>query len=285
MNNNSIHITYVLIFMLISFYTAAQNEQESAINYTEQQAIKDAQDAASDGDFAFAEAEYKKALSLNPDNAQAAYNLGNLYYNNEKKIEANSYFRKAADAATSKEMKHKIFHNIGNTLLENKDYDKAIEAYKNALRNDPTDDETRYNLALAKQEKEKQGGGGGGGNDENDQNQQQEKEQEQDKNKEGDQDEKSDGDNKGDQNEKEGDQDKNDGDQKNDDQGKNSEGENGNDSPEEQKGQAPQRQQGKMTRQQIKQLLEAMNNEEKKIQKKVNGKKAKGTVKKSEKDW
>ena len=56
----------------------------------------------------------------------------------------------ATKASTSKEEKHKAFHNIGNVLMQNKKCKEAVEAYKNALRNDPTDDETRYNLGLAK---------------------------------------------------------------------------------------------------------------------------------------
>ena len=54
---------------------------------------------------------------------------------------------KTAKTATQK---HKAFHNLGNVFMKEKNYTEAVEAYKNALRNNPSDDETRYNYALAK---------------------------------------------------------------------------------------------------------------------------------------
>ena len=63
--------------------------------------------------------------------------------------------KKFADNSTSK---HQAFHNMGNVFMKQKDYAKAVETYKNALRNNPQDEETRYNYALAKEllEKEQQ---------------------------------------------------------------------------------------------------------------------------------
>ena len=58
-----------------------------------------------------------------------------------------------------KKEKHRAFHNIGNTLMQNKKCREAVEAYKNALRNNPSDEESRYNLALAKECAKEQGGG------------------------------------------------------------------------------------------------------------------------------
>src|SRR5690606_32512448 len=58
---------------------------------------------------------------------------------------------KALKSATTKKEKHRILHNLGNALMKQKNYQQAVEAYKNALRNNPYDDETRYNYALAKQ--------------------------------------------------------------------------------------------------------------------------------------
>ena len=57
---------------------------------------------------------------------------------------------KQLETATSKAEKHKAFHNIGNILMQKEKCKEAVEAYKNALRNNPTDEETRYNLAVAK---------------------------------------------------------------------------------------------------------------------------------------
>lgn len=273
----------ITAMMILVGYAFAKAQETPAVNTEYENTVAKAQEYARDGNFNLAEAAYKKAKAVNPQSAAAAYNLGNLYYDNTKKYNASNSYVDAAKAATTKEEKHRIFHNQGNLLMENKEYGKAVEAYKNALRNDPTDEETRYNLALAKKEKEKQGGGGGGGDDDKDQ-----KGDGQDKdkdNKEGDKDEKSDGKNDGKENEKEGDDKKGDGEGEKDQEGKPKDGKDGDGEPKQQDQKAPQRVEGKMTPQQISQILEAMSNEEQKVRDKVNAKKAQGPAKKSEKDW
>jgi Ca-activated chloride channel family protein len=273
----------IVVLWILGSYAFAKAQQTPTTNPVYENSIAKAQEYASEGNFNLAEAAYKKAKAVNPKSTDAAYNLGNLYYENTKKYNASSSYIAAADAATTKEEKHRIFHNQGNLLLENKEYKKAVEAYKNALRNDPTDEETRYNLAIAKKEEEKQGGGGGGGDDEKDKkDDSQSKDQD---NKEGDKDEKSDGKNDGKENEKEGDKEKGDGEGDKDQDGKPKDGKDGEGEPKKQDQTAPQRVEGKMTPQQISQILEAMSNEEQKIRDKVNAKKAQGPVKKSEKDW
>jgi tetratricopeptide (TPR) repeat protein len=273
----------IVVLMVLGSYAFAKAQQTPTTNPVYENAITKAQKYASDGNFNLAEAAYKKAKALNPQSTDAAYNLGNLYYENTKKYNASNSYVAAAEAATTKEEKHRIYHNQGNLLLENKEYKKAVEAYKNALRNNPADEETRYNLALAKKEEEKQGGGGGGGDDENDKKDDSES-KDQD-NKEGDKDEKSDGKDDGKENEKEGDDKKGDGEGDKDEEGKPKDGKDGEGDPKKQDQKAPQRVEGKMTPQQISQILEAMSNEEQKIRDKVNAKKAQGPAKKSEKDW
>jgi Ca-activated chloride channel family protein len=273
----------IVVLMVLGSYTFAKAQQTPTTNPIYENAITKAQEYASDGNFNLAEAAYKKAKALNPQSTDAAYNLGNLYYENTKKYNASNSYVAAAEAATTKEEKHRIYHNQGNILLENKEYKKAVEAYKNALRNNPADEETRYNLALAKEEEEKQGGGGGGGDDENDKKEDSES-KDQD-NKEGDKDEKSDGKDEGKENEKDGEDKKGDGEGDKDEQGKPKDGKDGEGDPKKQDQKAPQRVEGKMTPQQISQILEAMSNEEQKIRDKVNAKKAQGPAKKSEKDW
>ena len=149
-------------------------------------------------------------------------------------------------------------------MMKEKQYDKAVEAYKNSLRNNSKDDETRYNLALAQKLLKQQ-------QDQNKDNKDQNKDKKEDKK---DQDKK-DQDQKDDQN-KDQDKDKKDQDKKDD---QNKDQEEGKDK------QQPKPQQNKLSPQQIKQLLEAMNKEENKTQKKVNAKKAQGRKVKQEKDW
>ena len=229
-------------------------------------------------DYISAEMEYRKAISEQPTNVAGSYNLGNSYYQKGQFEEALFRQTQAAENATSKSEKHKAYHNIGNILMQNKLCKEAVEAFKNALRNDPTDDETRYNFAIAKECAEQQ-------QDNQDENDQQEKEQE----KEGDDEEKDKGENeeKEDNQDKkdEGDQDKKDGDDQKDDQGQPKDEKDGKDDEQkEQKGQ-PQPKQGQLSPQQIKNLLEAMNNQEQKVQEKINAEKQKGVKVKTEKDW
>lgn len=250
--------------------------------------MSEAEEALEEEDFASAEAYYRKAISKDPANASARYNLGNIYHNEDLTGEAIERDHQAAEIAEEKPLKHKAFHNKGNAFFQQKKYPEAIEAYKDALRNNPDDEETRYNLALAKKmwEKEKQGGG----NDDN-QDKEGDKENEQKENKE----------QQGDQGEQEQDQqgnpqDQEGGDQqdqqkqepKNEGEGEQQKEQQGEGKkPEDQQQQQPQQQPvpGQLSPQQIKSLLEAMGNEEKKVQEKMNAEKVQGVPTKAEKDW
>ena len=114
-----------------------------------------------DENFVSAEKEYRKAISKAPSNAVGSYNLGNGLFNAGYYDEAMLRHLETVKNATSKKEKHKAFHNIGNVLMKQNLCKEAVEAYKNALRNDPTDDESRYNLALAKECAKQQGDGEG----------------------------------------------------------------------------------------------------------------------------
>ena len=111
--------------------------------------------AIENNEFIKGEVAYRKAISIEEDKATGRYNLGNAYYKNSKNQEALSRFVGAAKVANTKPQRHKAFHNLGNALMNQKEYSGAVEAYKNALRNNPADDKTRYNLALAKELLEK----------------------------------------------------------------------------------------------------------------------------------
>ena len=251
--------------------------------------VYEANEELSGKEFVDAETTYRKAISKNGENATARYNLGNAYYRENSLGEAFLRYKQAGDVAESKVQKHKSFHNLGNVFMKNKEYEKAVEAYKEALRNDPTDDETRYNLALAKQKQEKEGGGGGGDDKNQDQNQDQNKNQDK---QEGDKEKDENSDKKDDQQDgKDGEDDKKEGDKP--DENKEGEGDQkqdkkdqnkGGDQPKDNKQQQKPRP-NQLSPQQIKNLLEAMNNEEKKVQKKLNAKKVKGVPVKNEKDW
>jgi len=249
--------------------------------------LRTAEEQLGDNDFASAEASYREAVAKSPENVTAKYNMANMYYTKEKTSQATGKYKQAASVAETKEAKHEVFHNLGNAYMKQKKYQEAVEAYKNALRNNPTDDETRYNLALAKKmlEKEKEDNKDGGGDDDKKDQDKNQDEKNKDKGDKGDQDkDKNEGDKKEDQG---GDQkdDQQKEPEKPDDEGKPKDQKDKQDQNGEKQPQDQQPQPGQLSPQQIKSLLEAMNNEEKKVQDKINAQKAKGAKTRTEKDW
>lgn len=97
-----------------------------------------------------AEIRYRKAVSKNPSNPQAVYNLGCALMMQNKDSAAIVQYEKAAKLEKNKFRLASAYHNIGVICQNHKMYGDAIKAYEQALRNNPKDDETRYNLALCK---------------------------------------------------------------------------------------------------------------------------------------
>lgn len=283
---NKISTVLLLLFVCLSSFAQEIDEKEkekalrSSTNYT-----WDANKALSDDNFIAAEVDYRKAISKSADNSAAPYNLGNAYYENETYNEAFGRFKEAGEASTSKADKHKAYHNMGNVFMKRKDYAKAVEAYKEALRNDPTDEETRYNLALAKELLKKD-------QDENKQDQDdKDKDKDQDENKDEDKKDEGENEDKKDQGE---DGDKGDEGDKNEekkDDNKDGEGDKSDQKkkPEQGDGENEQEQQqprpNQLSKQQVDNLLRAMQNAEKKVQDKIDAKKVQGVKVKNEKDW
>ena len=97
-----------------------------------------------------AEIQYRKAVSKNPSNTQAVYNLGCALMMQNKDSAAIVQYEKAVKLEKNKFRLASAYHNIGVICQNHKMYGDAIKAYEQALRNNPKDDETRYNLALCK---------------------------------------------------------------------------------------------------------------------------------------
>lgn len=153
----------------------------------------------SDSLYVKAEENYLKALDKNSGSTEASYNLANAYLYQQKGQEAAEQYVKAATAmelerdrlldsgkASAKEIKvakdrtAQAYHNLGVVMQAAQDYAKAVAAYQQALRNNPTDDETRYNLALAMHQLKEQQNQQEQNQDQQDQNQQQEQQNQQD---------------------------------------------------------------------------------------------------------
>ncbi|MBQ4386042.1 MAG: VWA domain-containing protein [Prevotella sp.] len=108
------------------------------------------------GNAADAEVSYRKAVEKNQRNPQANYNLGNALMQQRKDSLATAQLETAAKLETNPLRRAQAYHNIGVICQQHKMYGEAIEAYKEALRNNPADDETRYNLELCKRQQKQQ---------------------------------------------------------------------------------------------------------------------------------
>lgn len=296
-NKNNIKFTLnTCILVLLTGFLYSLTAQENKLDKQAMKYMAEASEYIEGDNFAAAEASLRKAISVHPENKKAAYNFGNLYITNDKNRTAFERLTEAINENEDKEVKHKSFHNQGNIFMSEKRYAEAVEAYKNALRNNPNDDETRYNLALAKQKMEDEGGDGGDGDDQENQKEQEQENQDQgegeneDENqgnddKSEDKDDKE-GDNKDEKNEGEGDKDQNEGEKEQQEKEQPSDGKSPQDEKEGDKQQPPpQQMQGKISPEQLKNLLEAIENQEKDIQDKLNAKEQKGKKVKTEKDW
>ena len=102
-----------------------------------------------DSVFVDAEENYRKALEANPKSTVSMYNLGNTLSQQQKFQDAMEQYVSASKIEKDKMKLAHIYHNMGVIFQAGKDYAKAVDAYKMSLRNNPTDHETRYNLALA----------------------------------------------------------------------------------------------------------------------------------------
>jgi Ca-activated chloride channel family protein len=108
------------------------------------------------GNAADAEVSYRKAVEKQPRNAQANFNLGNALMAQRKDSLAVTQFEKAAKLETNPLRRAQAYHNIGVMCQQHQMFGEAVEAYKEALRNNPADDQTRYNLELCKRQQKQQ---------------------------------------------------------------------------------------------------------------------------------
>ena len=134
---------YIGIFLLLGLVTSVYAQKE------ERGLIRKGNRLYKDSVYVDAEVNYRKALEVNPQYTVSMFNLGNTLLQQNKVQEAMEQYVAASRVEKDKGNLAQIFHNMGVIFQSQKDYAKAVEAYKESLRNNPKDDETRYNLALA----------------------------------------------------------------------------------------------------------------------------------------
>ncbi len=132
-----------------------------------------------------AEKLYREAKQKHPNSARTYYNLADAYLSSGNNAEAMKHFAEAAKREDNKMLKALSFHNMGYVCQVNKEYDKAIDYYKEALRNNPDDADTRYNLAVCQKMRKN-----GEQQKQNQQSQENEKQQSDEKQKQSDNEEK-----------------------------------------------------------------------------------------------
>ena len=163
---------YILLLLLCVGAGQALAQEKTDRDY-----LRSGNKLYNDSLFIKAEVDYRKALEINPKSTDAMFNLANTLLMQQKAKEAMEQYQSVSKIEKDKDKLAQIYHNMGVILQSGKQYPQCIEAYKESLRNNPKDDETRYNLALAQkllkdQQQDQQN---------QDQQQQQQKEQKEDK--------------------------------------------------------------------------------------------------------
>ena len=167
---------YIISLLLLGGIVSVHAQQKTDRDY-----LRSGNKLYNDSLFIKAEVDYRKALDINPKSTDAMFNLGNALLMQQKVKEAMEQYESVSKVEKDKSKLAEIYHNMGVILQSAKQYPQCIEAYKESLRNNPKDDETRYNLALAQkmlkdQQQNQQ-------NQDQQQQQQDQKEDKQDQNK------------------------------------------------------------------------------------------------------
>ncbi len=113
------------------------------------QRIREGNRLFEEGNYAEAEAKYRQSLEAESNNYKALFNLGNTLYRQGRLEEARQVFDMLSYQAPSETEQANVLHNLGNAYLGAGQLAESIEAYKQALRLRPEDEDTRYNLAYA----------------------------------------------------------------------------------------------------------------------------------------
>jgi Ca-activated chloride channel homolog len=240
-NDNKSLTLFMVIIIVASFQFNSSAQSTRGL-------INDGVDLYKEQKFADAEVNFKKGVEKNPESFEAKFNLGDAYYKQQRYDEAIKTFQSSFVNAKNDEEKAKIYHNIGNSLLKSQKIKESIGAYKEGLKLNPNDQETKYNLSYALDQLKNP-----------DQNQQQ-KDENKDQNK-----------------------DQQQQDQQNQDQQQQEQQKQDQQKQEQQQQQSQQQKEQELTKQEAENILNALKENEKDLQKQL--RKVKGQKIKTEKDW
>ncbi|MDP4187605.1 MAG: tetratricopeptide repeat protein [Bacteroidota bacterium] len=134
---------FKIVFLILTFSLFWGSIQ--AQNY--RKAVREGNMSYKNGKYANSEVSYRKALAKSKKPYEAAFNLGDALYKQKKYDEAAQVFNDLSHVKTSNKNLAKVYHNEGNALLQLKKYEESLKAYKESLKINPKDNQTRYNLA------------------------------------------------------------------------------------------------------------------------------------------
>ena len=141
---------FIILSLLLSINSTAQNKKSL---------LRTGNELYADSSYNQAEIKYRKSLEKDQDYFNASFNLADAIYKQGRyggPDGSSSLFNALEDNAPTSENLANIYYNLGNSLFKEQKLDKAIEAYKSALRINPDDNEARHNLTIAKQQKQEQ---------------------------------------------------------------------------------------------------------------------------------
>lgn len=161
-----IHILWLVAALSVVGEVAAQRMPERS-------AVRSGNRQYNKGNYEKSIERYGRALTFAPESFEAAYDLGNALYKAERFEQAEQTMRKAAaDTLRNETERAEAFYNLGNAQFRQKKYKEALESYKQSLRFNPSDMETKYNYAYTKKLLDDQQNDGGGGDDQQNQDNQ-----------------------------------------------------------------------------------------------------------------
>jgi Ca-activated chloride channel homolog len=147
----------LIVLTSISVVAFSQNERKFVRNGNKLflEAVNDTTQSNTEK-FNTAEKEYRKALEKKPDDPNWNFNLADALYKQKRFDEAAEKFKDLTGKMETPEEKARVLHNQGNSQLMQQKIDESIESYKEALRLNPNDLDTKYNLAYAQNLKKQQ---------------------------------------------------------------------------------------------------------------------------------
>ncbi|HUN66978.1 MAG TPA: tetratricopeptide repeat protein [Bacteroidota bacterium] len=134
----------VLMLCLLCIFPASLRSQ------SERSLIRDGNASYGDTKFSDAEVDYRKALEKNRESQTGVFNLGDALYKQGRYAEAAQQYALTASKASDRDVRAKAYHNLGNSLLKVQKYPESVSAFKEALKANPEDLDTKYNYEFAR---------------------------------------------------------------------------------------------------------------------------------------